>query len=293
MQRARQILLAAGVALLGLFISACQPAPATSAAPDGVWVSLFNGRDLIDWTPKFRGEPLGVNFLDTFRVEDGLLTVSYENHRAWDRRYGHLFYSVRPYSHYWLRAEYRFTGEQVAGGPSWAWRNNGLMLHAQPPETMSLDQDFPVSIETRLLGEAAYHRLTGYEWDPEWSRLTRLERRLFGGTLFAARPNGDVCTPYTSVLYRGERSAEQCVESSYGTNRGDGWVLVEVEVQGSEIVRQYVNGELAMEFTDLRVDEPHPWLTGLELGSGYIAIQAESHPTQFRRIELLDLGETE
>ena len=51
------------------------------AQSDSEWISLFNGKDLQNWRVKFTGHPLGVNFRDTFRVENGLLTVSYEN---WD-----------------------------------------------------------------------------------------------------------------------------------------------------------------------------------------------------------------
>jgi hypothetical protein len=248
-----------------VFLAACEPAPLPSAAPaEGDWVSLFNGRDLEGWTPKFAGSPLGENVLNTFRVEDGLLTASYDEYETWGERYGHLFYTVRPYSHYWLRVEYRFVGDQVAGGPGWAWRNNGIMIHSQPPETMALDQDFPVSIETRLLGGQWLHR----------------------------RPTGQVCSPYASVLLDGVRSTEQCREVSAAPNyMGDQWVLMEVEVLGSERVRHYANGRLVLEYADLMSDQPHPWLAGLELGSGYIAIQAETHPTQFRRIELLNLAE--
>ena len=48
---------------------------AQSAGSDD-WIQLFNGKDLEGWTPKFTGYPLGVNHLNTFRVEDGLFKVS-------------------------------------------------------------------------------------------------------------------------------------------------------------------------------------------------------------------------
>ena len=71
--------------------------------------------------------------------------------REFDGEFGHLFYK-EPFSYYRLAAEYRFVGEQVPGGPAWAMRNNGLMLHSPHPETMLKDQDFPISIEVQLLG---------------------------------------------------------------------------------------------------------------------------------------------
>ncbi len=99
------------------------------------WVSLFNGKNLDGWTPKIAGYDLGDNFGDTFRVEDGVMKVCYDKYDKFDRKFGHIFYET-PFSHYILRAEYRFTGEQVPGGPGWAFRNNGLMLHCQSPESM-------------------------------------------------------------------------------------------------------------------------------------------------------------
>jgi hypothetical protein len=281
---------ALALALCALLLGCGQPR-LQSAAPQGRWVSLFNGRNLDGWVPKFAGHPLGENYLDTFRVEDGLLTASYDRYTTFGGAYGHLFYAARPFSHYWLRVEYRFVGQQVANAPRWAWRNNGIMIHAQPPETMTMEQQFPISIEMRLLGEQVFHPLPRDAWSPEWSLMTRVQRRVFGGAFFIQRPNGDVCTTGTSVMYRGERSNEQCVAADAPTFRGDQWVLAEMEVRGSEVVRQYLNGRLAMEYTDLRLDEPQPWQPTLALGSGYIAIQAETHPTQFRRIEILNLDE--
>src|SRR5262245_5479821 len=117
------------------------------------WIQLFNGRNLDGWITKIAGYPLGENYADTFRVEDGVLKVRYDKYSAFDNKFGHLFYRQK-FSHYILAAEYRFVGEQVPGGPSWGVRNNGLMLHSQAPETMTTAQDFPISIEVQLLGGA-------------------------------------------------------------------------------------------------------------------------------------------
>src|SRR5690606_9204181 len=107
--------------------------------------------DLEGWTVKIRHQKPGVNWKDTFRVEDGILKVSYDQYEKVDEMFGHLFYN-ETVSHYRLRVEYRFVGEQCPGGPGWALRNNGLMLHGESPDTMSVDQDFPASIEVQLLG---------------------------------------------------------------------------------------------------------------------------------------------
>src|SRR6476620_12100516 len=118
---------------------------------DTGWISLFNGKDLTGWTPKIKGYELGNNFGDTFRVENGVIKVAYDQYKQFDRKYGHIFYKDK-FSHYRLRVEYRFVGEQCPGGEGWATRNSGVMLHCQPPETMDKDQDFPVSIEVQFLG---------------------------------------------------------------------------------------------------------------------------------------------
>jgi hypothetical protein len=283
-----------GVLALAAIACACtQRAPelteAQSAAPDGEWVSLFNGRDLEGWTPKFTGSPLGENVLNTFRVEDGVLKVSYDEWDAFEWRYGHLFYTPREFSHYWLRVEYRFVGDQIAGAPDWAYNNNGVMFHAQPPETMTLDQEFPDSIEFRLLGSPNLGARIAARNRPREGRSCD-DNAMCGGP-FGRRPTGNVCTPQTSVLFAGERSDRQCLESSSPTYGGDQWVRAEIEVRGAEVVRHYINGELVMEYANLQLDEPRPWHPGIALDSGYIAIQAETHPTEFRKIEILELPE--
>ena len=139
------------------------------------WQTIFNGESLQGWTPKVRGYPAGENPMDTFRVQDSALTVSYDGYESFDARFGHIFYAV-PYSHYRLRLEYRFVGEQAPGGEGWAFRNSGAMLHSQPVETMGLEQDFPISIEVQLLG---------------------------GKSDGTARSTANLCTPGTHVVYQG------------------------------------------------------------------------------------------
>lgn len=233
------------------------------------WISLFNGKDLAGWTPKFTGSDLGVNYRDTFRVVDGLLTVSYDRWDKFNGEFGHLFYKDS-FSHYRLRAEYRFVGEQVPNGPGWAFRNNGLMLHCQPPATMAKDQQFPVSIEVQLLGGAE----TG------------------------ERSTANLCTPGTNVVMNGQLITQHCNNSKSKTYRGDQWVTVEVEVHGSRLIRHIIDGQVVLEYNEPQLDEKDADAqkrlkagAPLLLGEGYISIQAETAPTQFRKIELLPLAE--
>ncbi len=120
-------------------------------ADDEEWIALFNGQDLGDWIPKIRGHPVGANYANTFRVEDGLFTVSYDGYEAFNEQFGHIFYKD-PFSYCRLLVEYRFIGKQALNAPDWAIRNSGVMVHSQDPETMPPDQDFPISLEAQFLG---------------------------------------------------------------------------------------------------------------------------------------------
>lgn len=232
------------------------------------WIALFNGTNLDGWIPKIRQFPAGENFGETFRVVDGLLTVAYDRYDRFDGRFGHLFYE-QPFSHYRLRLEYRFIGEQAEGGPDWATRNSGAMLHSQPPETMPEAQDFPVSVEVQLLGGLS-----------DGNR----------------RSTGNLCTPGTNVVYQGELTTTHCIDSTSPTFDGDQWVTAEILVLGDERFVHRINGEVVIEYTNVTTGGgavsghlPEMQPEGEPLGEGYISLQSESHPVQFRRVELLNL----
>lgn len=253
----RQILTSLGPALL----AACSSTP--TAAPS--WTPLFNGRDLDGWTAKIVGHEAGDNFAETFRVEDGLLRVVYDGYERFDGRFGHLFHEA-PFSHYRLRLEYRFRGDPVPGAPGWAFRNSGVMIHGQAPETMGLDQEFPVSIEVQFLG----------------------------GDGVEPRPTANLCTPGTHVVRNDELERRHCIPSSSETFHGDQWVTVEVEVRGNERVEHFVNGVSVLAYAEpqLDPDDADARRLGREnaaLEAGTISIQSEGHAIDFRRIEIRSL----
>jgi hypothetical protein len=227
------------------------------------WIPLFNGKDLTGWTPKIKGYELGDNFADTFRVEDGLLKVSYDKYKQFDGKFGHLFYKDK-FSHYVLRVEYRFVGEQCKGGPGWALRNSGVMFHCQPPKTMRKDQDFPVSIEAQFLG----------------------------GTGKGDRVTGSVCTPGTNIVMEDKLITRHCTSSKSKTFHGNQWVTAEIEVRGSGKVRHLINGTCVIEYEKPQLDPKDPDGAKLIkdgkllLEEGFIALQAESHPVEFRKVEI-------
>ena len=253
------------VLVLLLAFSACTTA---QRHPDREeWIQLFDGEDLDDWTPKITGYDVGENYGNTFRVEDGLLKVRYDQYDEFGQRFGHLFYR-EPFSHYVLAVEYRFVGEQVAGGPGWAIENSGVMLHAQPPATMEKQQDFPISIEGQLLG----------------------------GTGTGERPTANLCTPGTHVVMDGDLVTQHCIQSESETYEGDDWVRAEFVVLGDSLVRHVVEGTPVLEYQKPQIGggqaspvDQSIKQDGKLLEEGYIALQSESHPVDFRKVELLNL----
>jgi len=231
------------------------------------WISLFNGKDLKDWRVKIKGYPLNDNYANTFRVEDGVMKVNYDAYTDWKDRYGHIFYK-KPFSAYVLVVEYRFTGDQILGGPGWAFRNSGAMLHGQSPESMGLNQDFPISIEAQFLG----------------------------GNGTEERSTLNLCTPGTNVFLNGKLYTAHCVSSSSKTYHGDQWVRAEMVVLADSIIKHRLDGKTVLEYTKPSIGggnvsdfDPAVKIDGKALKEGYISLQSESHPVEFRKVELFDL----
>jgi len=240
--------------------------PGEDTARQEKWIQLFNHKDLKGWKVKITGHELGDNYKNTFRVEDGLLKVVYDGYDKFGGKFGHLFYH-QPFSNYVLRVEYRFVGKQVPGGPGWALRNSGIMLHGQSPESMRKDQNFPVSIEVQLLG----------------------------GSGKGTRPTANVCTPGTHIVMDGKLVTRHCNSSRSKTYHGDQWVTVEVEVHGNRLIKHVIDGKTVLEYTQPQLDEKDPDARRLikdgkkMLHGGTISLQSESHPVEFRKVELLKL----
>ena len=250
--------------LLLVALVACKPSVQTDENEN--WIQLFNGEDLDDWDIKFAKHPLNENFNNTFRIEDGMMIVRYDEWDEIDGEFGHIFYK-EPFSHYKLRVEYRIVGEQVNGGMGWAFKNSGIMFHAQSAASMLVEQEFPVSIEAQFLGGGAE-----------------------GET-----PTMNLCTPATHVVLNGVLHTPHCTSSSSETFRGEEWVTAELVVHGHEIIHHLVNGDTVMTYHKPQISdgtpEGFPLIEGTLLESGYIALQAESHPFDFRKVELLDLSD--
>ena len=267
-QRAQTIFLMAVMAAF-YFLAGAGDALSQDKDEANPWIPLFNGKDLDGWTVKINGHELNDNYGNTFRVEDGILKVSYDQYDNFDRKFGHLFYKDT-FSHYILRVEYRFVGEQVAGGPDWAYRNSGIMIHCEDPREMTQDQKFPTSIDVQLLG----------------------------GKGSGKRTTANLCTPGTNVVMNGKLIKKHCIGSTSKTYHGDQWVTVEIEVRGNKVIKHIIDGKTVISYEKPQLDDRDHHARELArkagtkmLSGGYISLQSESHPVEFRKIEIQQLEE--
>ena len=243
----------------------------TACAPDSAdtdeWIPLFNGHDLTGWTLKIAGSELGEDPWSTFRVEDGLLTVNYENYENFDNQFGHLFYE-QPFSQYVLRVEYRFIGEQLPDAPGWAFKNSGVMFHSQSPQSMLVDQAFPISLEAQFLG----------------------------GNGEDDRPTANLCTPGTHAVIDGVLVEDHCINSTSATYHTEEWVTVDLLVLADSLIAHIIDGDTVLTYTNpvigggnVNVYDESVKQDGQPLTQGYIALQSESHPIQFRQVLLKEI----
>ncbi|MCI4591350.1 DUF1080 domain-containing protein [Sphingobium sp. BYY-5] len=246
------------IAAMGLLLGA-------APAPEPQWQPIFDGKSLDGWTPKITGHAVGEDPLHTFIVQHGAIRVSYAGYKSFNGEFGHLFWKA-PLKAYRIRFEYRFFGEDLPGIKVWQATNSGLMLHAQAPETMRRDQDFPVSLEMQLLGTP---------------RPTE-------------EPTGNLCTPGTTVVFEGKRDPRHCIPSSSPLMPVGRWTKAELEVLPSGEITHFIDGKAVLRYSDVELDpeseDAKPLIAAaggaLQLKQGYIALQSEGHPIEFRNIEL-------
>lgn len=256
-----------GILLAYCFMLVSLAGQAQNTPTTDQWVQLFNGKDIKDWDLKITGHGLNENYGETFQVKDGILKISYAQYPNFDEQYGHIFYKEK-FSAYLLAIEYRFTGEQANGGPGWAFRNSGVMLHAQSAASMGKEQDFPISIEVQFLG----------------------------GSGKDERSTSNLCTPGTNVVMDDKLFTAHCTNSSSKTYHGDQWITAEVLVLGDSVVMHMLEGDTVLRYEKPQIGggnvinfDPAVKMDGQLLKEGYIALQSESHPVEFRKVELLNL----
>lgn len=253
--------------LLLLALDSCKSVKPSRGGQD--WVQLFNGKDILDWFVKIHHHEVGRNFGNTFRVEDGIIKVRYDQYGDFNDQFGHLYYKV-PYSYYHLKLEYRFVGELQKGAPDYTLRNSGVMFHSQDPRTMPKEQDWPISVEFQFLGGLGDGK---------------------------PRTTGNMCSPGTKIIYEGKLDERHCINSKSKTYDGDQWVKAELIVLGDSLITHIINGDTVMKYSKPQIGgdvvnryDPAIKQDGKLLKRGYIALQSEGQPIDFRNIELQDLS---
>ena len=232
------------------------------------WVSLFNGEDIDDWIVKIHHHETGENFGNTFRVEDGIIKVRYDEYEAFNDQFGHLYYK-EPFSSYHLVVEYRILDGFKEDAPSYAVRNSGIMFHSQDPKTMPREQDWPISVEFQLLA---------------------------GLDDGKPRPTGNMCSPGTDIVYQGEIYPDHCLNSSSKTYGINEWVRAELIVLGDSLITHVINGDTVLQYSKPQIGggvvnnyDPAIKQDGKPLKEGFIALQSEGQPVDFRKVEIREL----
>ncbi len=232
------------------------------------WVSIFNGKDINDWVVKIHHHEVEENFGNTFRVEDGVLKVRYDQYEDFNDQFGHLYYK-NPLSHFRLKFEYRFVGELQKGAPDFTLLNSGVMFHSQDPHSMPKEQNWPISVEMQLLAGLGDGK---------------------------PRPTGNMCSPGTEIFYQGKLYDGHCLNSTSQTYESDQWISGELIVLGDSLITHVINGDTVLQYTKPTMGggvvngyDSTLWQPGKPLTTGYIAFQSEGQPIDFRNIELLNL----
>ena len=255
--------------LLATGIAALQALYAQQSVVTEDWQELFNGKDMNDWIVKIHHYDVGVNFGNTFRVVDNTIEARYDEYGdAFNDRFGHLYYK-QPYSYYRLELEYRFVGDLYPGAPDYTIMNSGLMFHSQDPRSMPKEQNWPISIEMQFLGGLGDGK---------------------------PRPTGNMCSPGTEVVYEGKIYPGHCINSTSKTYEKGVWVKAELIVLGDSLVTHIIEGDTVLQYSHPQIGggvveryDPTMKPDGKLLTEGYIALQSEGQPVDFRNIRILNL----
>jgi hypothetical protein len=258
----------ARIILVALTLISCLRCSRSVKEDTNKWIKLFNGKDINDWIVKIHHHSAGVNFGNTFRVEDGIIKVRYDQYGDFNDQFGHLYYK-QPFSHYHLIVEYRFTGKLQAGAPDYTLLNSGVMFHSQDPRTMPKEQNWPISVEMQFLASSGDS---------------------------PSRSTGNMCSPGTDIVYKGEVYPGHCLNSSSKPYAADQWVTAELIVLGDSLITHIINGDTVLQYSKPQIGggvvqgyDSALWEPGKLLSEGFIALQSEGQPIDFRRVELLNL----
>lgn len=228
-------------------------------ASDG-WVKIFNGQDLTGWSPLIHKSAYKQDPYNTFRADpvNHVIKVTYEDYpNGFEDRCGLLYYD-KLLTNYRVRVTYRFLEPQAPGPVSWGKNNTGLMIFGIDPAKVTGDPEFPPLIEIQLLGANS----TGGNTTP------------------------NMCVPGGMTM---KKSTAECGNNHTGVAPPPAaeWVTVEAEVhvKGDTKVFQYPNKTTPV------ITMSGPVYQGKDVVNGYLSLQSESQPLEYKDIELMELPE--
>ncbi len=231
------------------------------------WMPLVTENGLKDWIVKIHHHEVGDNYKNTFSIAGDTVKIRYDDYETFNERFGHLYYKT-PFSWYHLSFEYKFASPWRTDAPSYTKLNSGIMFHSQNPNNILKEQDWPISIEMQLLAGLGDGK---------------------------PRPTGNMCSPGTHVVYKDALYIGHCINSSSKTYAPDEWVKGELIVYGDSLIIHKINGEEAMRYSQPQIggpvvnrNDPDEKQDGKILDSGYIALQSEGQPIDFRNLKILN-----
>jgi Domain of Unknown Function (DUF1080) len=251
---------AAGASLGGTGSGGASGAGGSGGASGG-WVKIFNGQDLTGWSSLIHKSAYKQDPYNTFRADavNHVIKVTYEDYpnTSFDDRCGLLYYD-KLLTNYRVRVTYRFLEPQATNPVSWGKNNSGLMIFGIAPAQVTGDPEFPPLIEIQLLGANSA-----------------------GGS---TTPN--MCTPGGMTM---KKSTAACGDNHTGVAPPPAaeWATVEAEVhvKGDTKVFQYPD------MTTPVITMSGPVYDGKDVTAGYLSLQSESQPVEFKDVELMELPE--
>ena len=253
------------VGALGIAVAAGQ-----KPADQKDWIQLFNGKNLDGWVPKIRGYDLGVNYADTFRVADGMLKASYDKYTALR---GQVRASV-------LHAAEILALHHRGGVPLRRRAGAGRADLGRPQQRPDAPQpgrgDDGEGSGFSDLGRGAAarrpaERQAAIDGKRVHARHADLHERHDGERPLHELEVGDVSPAKAGYASRSRSAAASASRTGGRTDRAR---VRQPTIGGGEVT----------------AFDPKVKVDGTLLTEGYIAIQGESHPTDFRKIELLNLS---
>jgi hypothetical protein len=121
--------------------------------------------------------------------------------------------------------------------------------------------------------------------------------QLLGAERAEPSPTANLCTPGTNVVMNGKLETTHCINSTSPVIPNGRWVKAEVEVDHAGNVTHFVEGVPVIRYSAPQYDpadaDAKPLIARsggqLAISGGYLYLQSEGHPVEFRKIEILPL----